>query len=126
MVQIKLMNIKIFLIIFVSVLGVFILSAVIGNILESNGMLTREVIGSKGATAVKIFYLVLFCVMGFSIVPLAIRFFIFMQVKIGNSELFLVQFLQAHEKGVVLGVWCMLIIGLCIAVPGSIKDGFFK
>lgn len=126
MVQIKLMNIKIFLIIFVSVLGVFILSAVIGNILESNGMLTREVIGSKGATAVKIFYFVLFCVLGFSIVPLAIRFFIFMQVKIGNSELFLVQFLQAHEKGVVLGVWCMLIIGLCIAVPGSIKDGFFK
>jgi hypothetical protein len=46
---------------------------------------------------------VLFCVLGFSIVPLAIRVCIFMQIKIGNAELFLVRFLQTHEQSVVFG-----------------------
>ena len=120
------MNIKLFLIIFASVFGLIILSAVIGNILESKGMLTVEAIGSKGVTAVKIFYFVLFCIMGFSIVPLVIRLFISLQTRIGNAEFFLVRFLQGHEQSVVFGVWIVFIIGLCFAVPAGIKDGFFK
>ena len=71
-------------------------------------------------------YFVLFCVLGFSIVPLAIRVFIFLQIKIGNAEVFLVRFLQAHEQSVVFGVWGLFVLGLCIAVPAGIKDGFFK
>jgi hypothetical protein len=64
--------------------------------------------------------------MGFSIVPLAVKLFIFLQCKIGNAELFLVKFLQSHEQGFVFGVWAFFIIGLCIALPAGIKNGFFK
>ena len=120
------MNIKVFLILFFSALGIFILNALIGNILESNGIVIEEAIGARGMTALKIFYFALFCILGFSIVPLAIRLFVVMQVKIGNAELFMVKFLQAHEKAVVLGIWGMFIIGLCIAIPGGMKDGLFR
>jgi hypothetical protein len=49
-----------------------------------------------------------------------------MQIKIGNGELFLIQWLQAHEHGVIYGLWSFFVIGLCIAIPAAIKDGFFK
>jgi hypothetical protein len=73
-----------------------------------------------------IFGFTIFCVLGFSIVPLAIRFFVTMQIKIGNAELFLVKWLQAHETGTIIGVWIFLIIGLCMALPSAIKDGMFE
>lgn len=120
------MNIKVFLVIFVSAFGLMILSAIIGNILEANGTLTVETIGSKGVTAVKVFYFVLFCILGFSLVPLAIRLFISLQTRIGNAGSFLVQTIQANEQSVVFGVWILFVIGLCIAVPAAVKDGFFK
>ena len=101
-----------------------IVSAIIGNILEANG--TLNTLSPNVTSAVMIFYFALFCVLGFSIVPLAIRFFIAMQIKIGNEELFLVKWLRAHEQGFVFGVWIMFIIGLCISLPAAIKDGFFK
>ena len=118
------MNTKICLIIFASAFGLLIVSAIIGNILESNGVLGT--LGSKGTTAIMVFYFALFCVLGFSIVPLALRFFISAQIKIGNGEFFLIKWLQAHEQGFVLGVWIMSIIGLCISLPAAIKDGMFK
>jgi len=118
------MNTKICLIIFSSAFGLLIVSAIIGNILESNG--TLKTLSPQGIAAVKLFYFALFCVLGFSIVPMALRFFISAQIKIGNAELFLVKWLQAHEQGFVFGVWIMFIIGLCISLPAAIKDGFFK
>jgi hypothetical protein len=120
------MNTKIFLVIFISVFGLFILISVISYILESNGMPIEKAIGPRGETAAKIIFFIMFCIMGFSMVPLAVRFFVHMQVKIGNSDLFLVKFLLEHERGVVLGVWVFFAIGLCIALMGAIKDGFFK
>ena len=118
------MNTKICLTIFASAFGLLIVSAIIGNILESNG--TLKTLSPNATSAVMIFYFALFCVLGFSIVPLALRFFISAQIKIGNGELFLVKWLQAHEQGFVFGVWIMFIIGLCISLPAAIKDGLFK
>jgi len=118
------MNTKLCLIIFASAFGLLIASAIIGNILESKG--TFKILSPQGIAAVKMFYFALFCVLGFSIVPLALRFFISAQIKIGNGEFFLIKWLQAHEPGCVLGVWIMFIIGLCISLPAAIKDGFFK
>jgi hypothetical protein len=28
--------------------------------------------------------------------------------------------------GVVLGVWALLVIGICLSQPGGIREGFFK
>jgi hypothetical protein len=59
------MNIKICLIVFLSALGLSIIGAIIGNILESNGTLSTETIGFKGINAVTLVYFALFCVMLF-------------------------------------------------------------
>ena len=118
------MNIKICLITLASAFGLLIVGAIIGNILESNG--TLETLGTKGITAIKLTYFVLFCVMGFTIVPVALKYFITMQIKIGNGEFFLIKWIQIHERAVIYGFWSLFVIGLCIAIPAAIKDGFFK
>jgi len=120
------MNTKIFLIILASAFGLIIVGAIVGGIMESQGTLTKETIGPKGITAIQLIYFTLFCIMGFALVPIVIRYFIVMQIKIGNEELFLIQWLQTHEHAVVYGFWSLFVIGLCIAVPAAIKDGFFK
>ena len=108
------MNTKTYLIIFGSSFALMVVGAIIGNILESNGTLSQEKLGPRGITAVTIAYLALFCVMAFAIVPLAVRFFIVMQVKIGNGNYFLIKWFQAHEQAVVHGFWGMMVIGICI------------
>jgi len=43
--------------------------------------------------------------MGFSLVPLVLRLFITLQIRIGNGEFFPIKWLQANEQIVVFGVW---------------------
>jgi hypothetical protein len=69
---------------------------VLGSI--AGGMLSEEAIGPAGAAAVPMAYMALFLTMGFSLVPLMIRLFIVLQVKIGNGERAPVKWLHAHEK----------------------------
>ena len=57
------MNTKACLIVFASAFGLLIVSAIIGNILESNG--TFKTLSPKATSAVMIFYFALFCVLGF-------------------------------------------------------------
>ena len=118
------MNTKPCLIVFIATVVLIIVSAVIGNILESNGTLGR--LGPNAVTGVKAFYLTLFGMLAFSLVPLLLRYFISAQIKIGNADLFLIKWLQDHEKGVIYGFWIFWLIGLCIAIPAAIKGGFFK
>ena len=115
---------KPFLIIFVSTFALLVLSSIVGNVLESSGALGK--LTPRQITYVKVFYFTLFCVLGFSLVPLVLRFVITLQARIGNADLLIVRFLQSHEKGVVYSFWALFLIGLSIAVPYAIKDGFFK
>ena len=120
------MNTTVFLIIFLSAFGLLILLSVLSHHLDSAGVSTTVSLGSSGADVIKVVSFVLFLVLGFSIFPLAIRVFVFLQIKIGNAELFLVRFLQAHERAVVYGIWGLFVIALCFLVPIGIKDGDFK
>jgi len=120
------MNSKPYLVVFVLAFGLIIISAVIGNILESEGVLTAERIGAKGIEAVKSFYFLLFCVMVFSFVPLVIRFFIYLQIKIGNGKFVLIRWLQANEKSVVFGFWGFIIIGFIIIFSFVKLSDIFK
>ena len=54
------MNIKICLIVFLSALGLLIISAIIGNILESSGTLGEVTIGPKGINVVVLAIFALF------------------------------------------------------------------
>ena len=114
------MNTKVFLAIFIST----ILIAILGSVLASRGKLSW--LGAKENKVMVIFGFTLFCILGYSIIPLAIKFFVTMQIKIGNGELLMVKWLQGHEVGTVIGVWIFLLIGLCMAIPSAIKDGMFK
>lgn len=120
------MNTKIFLIILASAFGLIIFSAIVGGVLESSGKLTVEAIGSTGITAIKIYFFALFCIMCFTLVPIFIRLFIVMQIKIGNGEFFLIKWFQENEQGIIYGFWSLIVIGLCLSIPVAIKDGFFK
>ena len=68
----------------------------------------------------------LFCAMVFAFIPLVIKLFIFIQLKIGDSELFLVKFLQTHEQSIAYCLRGMCILGLIISLPAAIKDGFLE
>ncbi|MBN1545042.1 MAG: hypothetical protein JW902_00115 [Syntrophaceae bacterium] len=120
------MNNRICLIIFILAVGLLITGAIVGNILESSGKLTAASLGPRGITAVKISFFALFCIMVFSLIPLLLKAFVAMQIKIGNGDLFVIKWLQAHEAAVIYGFWSLLLIGLCIAVPAAIRQGFFK
>ena len=118
-------NTKMYLIIFGSSFALMIVGAVVGNILEANGTSSQEKLGPRGTAAVTAAYLALFCAMAFAIVPLAVRFFIVMQVKIGNGEFALIRWFQAHEQAVVCGFWGMMVIGICI-IYFLAKDDILK
>ena len=108
------MHSKPYLVVFVSAFGLIIISSIIGNILESEGVLTAENIGSDGIEAIMIFYFCCFCIISFSLVPLVLRFFINMQIKIGNGEFFLIKWFQTHERRIVYGFWGLIIVGFII------------
>jgi uncharacterized metal-binding protein len=120
------MNIKLFTIVFFGALGLTIVSSIIGNILETRGILTEEIIGPKGVIAVLSFYFALFCVMVFSVVPLFIRLFIYLQIKIGNGEFILIKFFRKNEKSLVVGFWVFIIIGFVIIFSLVNPSDMFK
>jgi hypothetical protein len=95
--------------------GLIVLSAVIGNMLESLGVITKENIGRTGTFVVLSFYFALFGVLSFSLVPVLLKTFITMQIRIGNGELNLIKWVREHERGVVYGVWGLFGAGLFIA-----------
>jgi hypothetical protein len=66
--------------------------------------------------------LLLFLVLGGSLLPLMLRAFLVMQAGIGNSELWIVRALREHETGVVYAVWSMFALGTLIALPVMAKD----
>jgi hypothetical protein len=76
-------------------------------------------------TPVKIFVFAVFLAMGLSAMPLMLRLFLAGQRRIGNAAHPLVRLLAAHETFVVVGFWSMCAVGLAIAIPFAIKDGFF-
>jgi hypothetical protein len=117
------------LIVFVSTLFLIVAGATIGSILEDSGTLSEEtlgpILGPRGVTAIKIVFFAMFCVLGLSIVPLLVRFFVVGQIRIGHGELFLIKWILAHEKEVIYALWLLCVIGLCTGLQAAIKDGFF-
>jgi len=103
-------------IILISALVLLIASAVIGNYLESSGILTKEKLGQRGLAAVMLIYFGLFCIIAFSAVPVIFRLFIAGQSKIGNAGQPVIQWLQAHEAIVVYTVWALFSTGLLTAI----------
>jgi len=120
------MSLKAWALVCASAFAVIIVSAIIGAMLESSGTLNDEVVRYKGQNMVQVAFFILFWILGFTIIPCVIKLFIFLQIKIGNGEFFMIKWLQAHEQKVIYALWSMVFIGMCLAVPSAIKDGLFK
>jgi len=113
------------LVAFLAALGLTIAAAIVGNVLESKGIVTRERLCPRGIAAITGVYFGLFCLLCFTIVPLAIRFFIAGHVKIGNGEVVVIKWLREHENTVVFSLWGLFILGLIIIFVLS-KDEIMK
>ena len=112
------MTTKIYIIIFASSLGLLVLWAIVGGILESRGV-------TVDPATVKAVSFILFLILGFTIVPLMIRLFILGQIRIGHGDLAIIKFLRAHERTIVYCIWGLYLIGLIYLLP-LIKRDIFK
>ncbi len=115
---------KTFAIIFGSVWGIIILSSIIGNYLEANGVMTDPATGETLEFYGKILIFSLFFIQAFCLVPLVIRKFIAAQIKIGNGEHPMVKFLGKNETAVIWVVWLVWGLGIAMALPFIIADFF--
>ena len=54
-----------------------------------------------------------------------IKLFLAAQRSIGNAAVAPIAWLEAHQAAVVIGVWLFISLGVAIAIPAAISDGFF-
>ncbi|MGH8705808.1 MAG: hypothetical protein ACREUO_10375 [Burkholderiales bacterium] len=69
--------------------------------------------------------LLLVLALGMAAVPLMIKVVVDFQLRIGNGEHPVVRFFDSHRWQITYGVWAFFLLGLAIALPTMIKDGFF-
>lgn len=109
------MDTRFYIIVAASSFGLMVVSAIIGNVIGSMGIVTRENLGRSGTVAVLSFYFVLFCVLAYSLVPVLLKTFLTLQVRIGNGGHRVIMWLLGHERAVVYGVWGLFSAGLLTA-----------
>lgn len=102
------------LIAFLGVFGLTLITAIIGNLLEAKGILTRGMLGEDTLTVVKIFFFGLFCLLCMTLVPLVLHFFIAGQAAIGNGDFCVVRWLRRYEIQIVLVLECLFLAGLVL------------
>jgi ABC-type sulfate transport system permease subunit len=71
-------------------------------------------------------WFVVFLAIAFAAVPLMLRLFVYLHTRIGNGEHWVIRWLDAHHWQIVWGVWAFFALGLLIALPTMVRDGFFN
>ncbi len=69
--------------------------------------------------------LVLALAIAMAAVPLMIKLVVDFQLHLGNGEHPVVRFFDSHRWHVTYGFWAVYLLGLAVALPAMIKDGFF-
>ncbi|MBI4559114.1 MAG: hypothetical protein HY706_16135 [Candidatus Hydrogenedentes bacterium] len=117
---------RVFVIIAVSVMTIFLLSGLVTAYLESHGVNTNPEGSSLAETVTKIVAFALFLLLGFSMVPIFLRLFIRGQTKIGNGDLWPIKLLRENEVRARVAIWLVFALGFLMALPAMIADGFFE
>ncbi len=80
----------------------------------------------RGAASMmaKVLAILLFFILAFSLFPLLLHLFLVIERGLGKTDVGLVRFLRAHERGVIYALWAMFIAGLLIALPVMWTDLF--
>jgi hypothetical protein len=97
-------------------------SSIVGTALEAKGVVLPSGVTQN---VVRAFFFGLFLLFGLSVIPLMVHGVIAVQVRLGNGEVPLVKLLRAHETGIVLAMWAMILLGLLIALPVMLS-GLFR
>jgi hypothetical protein len=108
---------------FIGALGITILLAVVGRLFLGGENTFRARPHLELPMKVAVFSL--FLVMGFSGLALMLRLFVAGQRRIGNEGHPLVRLLAAHDTAVMTGLFALVGLGLAIAIPAAMSDGFF-
>lgn len=66
----------------------------------------------------------LFILLGLALLAGMVHVFVALQTRIGNGEVPVVRFLAAHERGVIFGMWGMVLLGVIVALPAMWSDFF--
>lgn len=108
--------------IFACALLATILLASFGKVFESSRPVDQRAALQLPAMIV---FFALFVIMGFSGLALMIKLLVAGQRWMGNEAHPFVRFLVAHETGIILGFFALCGVGLVIAIPAAMSDGFF-
>jgi len=103
-------------------LASIVVLAMIGNALHDSGYLADSSMAQRVA---QVLFFALFLAFGFSCIPLMVKAVLAGQVSIGNADVGVVQAARKHETRIILAFWLLLALGLAIALPAAIMDGFF-
>jgi hypothetical protein len=115
-------SLKIHAIITSGLFAAIVVLAVLGNVLHDAGYLADS---SATQMAARIIFFSLFLAFGFSCIPLMVKLVVAGQVSIGNGDVGLVRLVAAHQTGVIVTLWVLIALGLLIAIPAAIVNGFF-
>jgi hypothetical protein len=99
-----------------------IVMAMGGSVLHDSGYIADS---SASQLAARIIFFTLFLAFAFSIIPFGLKLFLAGQTAIGNGEVRIIRTVAAHQTGIVVGIWLFCSLGLAIAIPAAIQDGFF-
>ncbi|UFH53664.1 hypothetical protein [Spirosoma sp. KNUC1025] len=114
------LNLKPYYWLLLGVVITFVLIGLIGNIVIPDGVSSPFWLKAGPYIAFALF--ILFAA---ALVPISLKGFLIAQHKIGNSGLPMVQLISQHIRYVVIAVWAFFGLGLAIALPFMLKDGFF-
>ena len=117
------LNIKPYLIILASVILAFAVFAFLRHF--GLGLQIAEW-GKKNQATMKVIVISAFMLFAAAAVPVFLKIFIAMQIRIGNGEAPLVKLLSQHAMKLIYTAWIMFALGLGIALPVMIRHGLLS
>jgi hypothetical protein len=109
--------------IFAGFLAAVILLGTGGNVLLAMGFGPEF---ERAQLVLRIVFFGLVLAAGFSLIPVMVKLVLGFHVAAGNASRAPMQFLAAQQNRIVWGFWALLAVGLAIAVPAAVEDGFLE
>lgn len=108
--------------IFVLALATTVALALLGPLADSWLQAATEEVRRRIQWTILAVFWTLFLTMVIAVVPIVIKIFVWAQVRIGNGNHWLVQWLQQHEAGVMWTVWGVIVVALIMATPTILAE----
>ncbi len=77
-------------------------------------------------TAAMFVFFTLTIALALSAVPVMVKLVLAGQIRVGNADQPVIRALAAHQNTIIWIVWAMMLVGLAVAIPAALKDGFLS